>query len=112
MPHGKQKVKMISLKTQLQQARARKHVKVIKRIEKAKAKSQGRTVAPFIWTGNPDSRNGIPYRGKDRFSGQFKKFNDRIFQETVERDGKEVTINRLMVYSNNKYKGDGTLDTL
>lgn len=54
---------------------------------------------PWLRIGNQDF--GCPFRGKDRFSGQWKKFAERSYREQKE-DGTIVTI--LLPYQNNKYK--------
>lgn len=59
---------------------------------------------PMFTPGNPD--RGCPFKGRDRFSGQWKKFNDRSYSER-KSTGEVVTI--LMPFDNNKYNVHGGL---
>ena len=98
-----EKPKMISLKEQLKRDTDRKTKKFFLRAMKRKPRVQETNI------GNKDF--GIPYKGKDRFSGQRKKEGDRIIREWVQEDedGTTRVVNRLFVYDNNKYNGDGSL---
>ncbi len=91
---------MISMKEQLRRDKFRMQVKQGMRMKK-----NPRVQVPVINTGNKD--HGIPYTGKDKFGGMFRKFDDRIMRDYVMEDGRVV--NRLFVLSNNKYNTDGTL---
>ncbi len=62
------------------------------------------TNMPFNRIGNRDW--GCPYHGKDRFSGQWKRFAERSYQERKDT-GEIVTI--LMPFDNNKYNVHGGL---
>lgn len=85
---GEKKPVMISLAEQLKRDRFRLRAKQ----EKRKGKPFR---MPIIRLGNKDF--GVPYRGKDTFSGMFKKFEDRFVYGFV------------YVYDNNKYNANGTL---
>lgn len=98
MTEQEQKPKMITLKEQLKRDRERKTKKFYLRAMKRKPRVQEATI------GNKDF--GIPYRGKDRFSGQFKKFADRTIKGF---DPEQPDVIRLFVYDNNKYNGNGSL---
>ena len=98
MTQTQEKPKMISLKEQLKRDLERKHKKFYLRAIKRKPRVQE------VVTGNKDS--GIPYRGKDRFSGMFKKFADRSIKGF---DPEQPEVIRVFVYDNNKYNGNGTL---
>lgn len=97
-----EKPKMISLKEQIYRDRLRMKLKQGERKGKLPA-------MPFIRMGNKDY--GIPYHGKDTFSGMFKKFADRFIDEweMENEDGSMRTVKRVFVYDNNKYNGNGTL---
>lgn len=88
---------MVSLKEQMSADRNRTLNKIMLRRIKAGMKQPTVMVRP----GNKDF--GCPYSGKDRFSGQNRKFADRI--EYAE----EGNVHRLYYADNNKYNGDGTL---
>lgn len=86
-----------------------------KRLARAKVKAKGMnyarhygenegTALPFMRIGNRDW--GCPFRGRDRFSGQWKKFTDRSYQER-KSTGEIVTI--LLPFDNNKYNVRGGL---
>ena len=95
------KIEMITFKEQLRRNSARLYEKQMKRRIKAGIKPQ----QGMIVTGNKDT--GVPYHGKDRFSGQNRKFADRIIWDYEMEDGRVV--NRLFVLDNSKYNGDGSL---
>lgn len=92
------KPSMISLKDQLRLSRNRLLTKIMKRRMKHGVKQKNPGFIPF---GNKDY--GVPYTGKDRYSGQFRKFAERI--EYAE----EGNVHRLHYADNNKYNGNGTL---
>ena len=92
-----EKPKMVSLKEQLVLNRNRLVNKVMKR----RMKNYTVPVA-MVNTGNKD--HGIPFKGKDKFSGQNRKFADRSIKD-YETEG----ITRLFVYDNSKYTGSGKL---
>jgi hypothetical protein len=94
-----QKPVMVSLKTQLINERGRHLTKIMQRRIKAGVKQP----VGMIITGNKD--HGCPYTGKDKFSGQNRKFADRI--DTSERG--EGNTSRLWYADNNKFNGNGTL---
>lgn len=103
---------MISFKEQRKREKNRKEVKRTNRIVKAEFKNPN-VILPPVLPGNKDS--GIPYHGKDKFSGQIRKMKDRLVkdcdsefrQDRPENVGVKVT--RLYYADNNKYNGDGTL---
>jgi len=88
---------MLSLKDQLAVERNRMMKKIMLRRIKAGMQRPTNMVRP----GNKDF--GCPYTGKDKFSGQRRKFEDRI--EYAE----EGNVHRLYYADNNKYNGDGSL---
>jgi hypothetical protein len=90
-----EKVEMVSLKVQLAREKMRKADKLRTRMMKNPPIPQ----TPQVRMGNKD--HGIPYHGKDRFGGMWKKFKDRIIPD-YETEG----ITRLFVYQNNKYTED------
>jgi hypothetical protein len=96
------KPKMISLKEQISRDRIRLKLK--------QGERKGKPFhMPFIRIGNKDF--GVPYHGKDTFSGMFKKFADRYIPdwEVEDEDGTKRVVQRVFVYDNNKYNADGTL---
>ena len=99
----KAKPKMISLKDQLANDRVRQMNKIMRRRIKAGVKQPTSMVRP----GNKDF--GCPYSGKDKFSGQGRKFEDRIERGFRTENDEKVVIHRLWYADNNKYNGDGTL---
>ena len=88
---------MLSLKDQLAVERNRTLKKIMLRRIKAGMQQPTNMVRP----GNKDF--GCPYTGKDKFSGQRRKFEDRIDY------AEEGNVHRLYYADNNKYNGDGTL---
>ena len=92
-----EKPRMISLKEQIYRDRLRLKLK--------QGERKGKPIQmPFIPAGNKDF--GVPYHGKDTFSGMFKKFADRTIKGY---DPEQPEVIRLFVYDNNKYNADGTL---
>lgn len=89
-------MKMVSFKDQRIRENARKVGKVMRR----NAKNPRLPAVPVIVHGNKD--RGVPFKGKDRFSGQLRKFADR--SELMENGHI-----RLHYADNNKYNGDGSL---
>jgi hypothetical protein len=88
------KLKMVSFRQQLYNDAMRKAIKAHKRTGGNK-----KIIMPMIHMGNPD--HGIPYHGKDTYSGQFKKFKDRVILN-YEKEG----VHRVFIYQNNKYTLD------
>lgn len=101
---------MIDFKEQRKCEFKRKMDKKIMRYARRMKKVEDSVPELNVRFGNKDF--GVPFHGKDTFSGQRKKMADRIYEEEVERDGETIVINRLLVYVNNKYNGDGTLKEL
>lgn len=98
---------MISLKEQRKRDQFRKQNK--KALRMMKQENKPVVSKQLITAGNKD--HGIPFRGKDRYSGQLKKFGDRVYEEDVlDSEGKVIgTRKRLLVYDNNKYNPNGSL---
>lgn len=94
------KCKMVSLRTQIERRREAVVVKQTGRkgwTTKGKPKQAG---VPYKRIGNRDF--GCPYRGKDRFSGQWKKYHDRSMAITNDAG---IDVIRVYVYNNNRYEG-------
>jgi hypothetical protein len=96
------KITMISLKAQLENQHSRLMRKIVGRRIKAGVKQP----VGMVNTGNRD--HGIPYKGKDKYSGQFRQFADRILMfDSKDKFGRDI--HRLHYADNNKYNGNGTL---
>lgn len=91
------KLSMVSFKEQLRRQFTRSRKKQAGREKRAMLKeglTSKQQAMPVIQPGNPD--RGCPFRGKDLYSGQWRKAADRMF---IMENGNMF----CMVYDNNKY---------
>jgi epoxyqueuosine reductase QueG len=95
-----EKPKMISLAEQRKRDKERQFAKIMTRRMKNPPTQR---VAPIV-LGNKNS--GVPFTGKDRFSGQNLKFADRVVKN---HNGLNNGVDRVFVFDNNKYDGQGKL---